>query len=93
MLKCKPFMPNEADTCRTFVVPKLQASGWDADPHRIAEQRTFTDGRIFPLKDERGKRGKPKHAASNLISVFSRTERRLPCRPLSGSLRLPTRKF
>src|SRR3981081_2667107 len=52
-------MPNEADTCRTFVVPKLQASGWDADPHRIAEQRTFTDGRIFPLKDERGKRGNP----------------------------------
>src|SRR5438105_3228856 len=38
MLKCKPFMPNEADTCRTFVVPKLQASSWDADPHRIAEQ-------------------------------------------------------
>ena len=58
-------MPNEADTCRTFVVPKLQAAGWDADPHSIAEQRTLTDGRIFPLKDERGKRGKPKRAASN----------------------------
>jgi len=55
-------MPNEADTCRTFVVPKLQAAGWDADPHGIAEQRTFTDGRIFPLKDGRGKRGKPKRA-------------------------------
>jgi len=36
-------MPNEADTCRTFVVPKLQAAGWDADLHSIAEQRTFTD--------------------------------------------------
>src|SRR5258708_5831710 len=57
-----PFMPNEADTCRTFVVPKLQAAGWDADPHSIAEQRTFTDGRIFPLKDGRGKRCKPKRA-------------------------------
>src|SRR5437870_4363341 len=82
-------MPNEAATCRTFVVPKLQAAGCDADPHSIAEQRTFADGRIFPVKDERGKRRKSKHAASNLISACSRTERRLPCRPLSGSLRLP----
>ena len=24
---------NEADTCRRFVVPKLQAAGWDNDPH------------------------------------------------------------
>jgi type I restriction enzyme R subunit len=53
---------NEADTCRRFVVPKLQAAGWDSDPHSIAEQRTFTDGRIFPLRDGRGKRGKPKRA-------------------------------
>jgi type I restriction enzyme R subunit len=53
---------NEVDTCRTFVVPKLQAAGWDADPHSIAEPRTFTDGRIFPLKDGRGKRGRPKRA-------------------------------
>jgi type I restriction enzyme R subunit len=34
----------EADTCRQFVLPKLYAAGWDDD--RIAEQRTFTDGRI-----------------------------------------------
>jgi type I restriction enzyme, R subunit len=39
--------PTEADTCRKFVVPKLQAAGWDDDPHSIAEQRTFTDGRII----------------------------------------------
>jgi type I restriction enzyme R subunit len=39
---------NEADTCRRFVVPRLQAAGWDADPHSIAEQRSFTDGRIVP---------------------------------------------
>src|ERR1700756_1098813 len=31
-------MPNETDTCRTFVVPKLQAAGWDADPHRIDDR-------------------------------------------------------
>jgi type I restriction enzyme, R subunit len=37
---------NEADTCRKFVVPKLQAVGWDNEPHRINEQVTFTDGRI-----------------------------------------------
>ncbi len=37
-------MLSEADTCRMFVLPKLYAAGWDDD--RIAEQRTFTDGRI-----------------------------------------------
>jgi len=36
----------EADTCRKFVVPKLQEAGWDDQPHAINEQRTFTDGRI-----------------------------------------------
>jgi type I restriction enzyme R subunit len=35
-------MNNEADTCRKLVVPKLQAAGWDNDPHSIAEQRTFS---------------------------------------------------
>lgn len=39
-------MPNEADTCRTLITPKLQAAGWESDPHSIAEQRSFTDGRI-----------------------------------------------
>ncbi len=51
---------NEADTCRKFVVPALQRAGWDADPHSIAEQRTFTDGRVIPLgtgaKRRKGKR-------------------------------------
>ena len=42
-------MANEADTCRKFVVPKLQAAGWDNEPHSIAEQRTITDGRIVPV--------------------------------------------
>ncbi len=42
-------MSNEADTCRKFVVPKLQAVGWDNDPCSIAEQRTVTDGRIIPV--------------------------------------------
>jgi type I restriction enzyme R subunit len=61
-------MANEADTCRKFVVPKLQAAGWDIEPHSIAEQRTFTDGRIIPLKDGRAKRRPPKRA-ENLFPV------------------------
>ena len=42
-------MPTEADTCRKFVVPRLQAAGWDNDPHSIAEQRYFTAGRIAEI--------------------------------------------
>jgi len=42
-------LPSEADTCRKFVVPLLQAAGWDSEPHSIAEQRTITDGRIVPV--------------------------------------------
>ena len=42
-------MPNEADTCRRYVVPRLQAAGWEDEPHRINEQVTFTDGRIVVL--------------------------------------------
>jgi type I restriction enzyme R subunit len=52
---------NEADTCRKFVVPKLQAAGWDDDPHSIAEQRTFTDGRIV-VRGNQSQRQKPKRA-------------------------------
>lgn len=33
-------MTNDADTCRKFVVPKVQSAGWDNDPHSIAEQRS-----------------------------------------------------
>ncbi len=39
---------NEADTCRKYVVPSLQAAGWENAPYSIAEQRYFTNpkGRI-----------------------------------------------
>jgi type I restriction enzyme R subunit len=40
---------NEADTCRKYIVPKLQSAGWDSEPHSIAEQRTVTDGRVIPV--------------------------------------------
>ncbi len=39
-------MTTEADTCRKYVVPNLDAAGWDTPPHSYTEQRTFTDGRI-----------------------------------------------
>ena len=54
---------NEADTCRTFVVPKLQAAGWDNAPFSIAEQRYFTNpkGRVRVVGG-RIVRGKPKRA-------------------------------
>jgi type I restriction enzyme R subunit len=54
-------MANEADTCRRFVVPKLQAAGWDTDPHRVNEQVTFTDGRIV-VSGTQGRRRPGKRA-------------------------------
>jgi type I site-specific restriction endonuclease len=39
-------MPTEADTCRTYIVPKLHAAGWEDD--LIAEQRVIAPGRIVP---------------------------------------------
>lgn len=54
-------MPNEADTCRRFVVPKLQAAGWDTEPHRLSEQVTFTDGRIV-VTGRQGRRRPGKRA-------------------------------
>lgn len=54
-------MPNEADTCRRYVVPRLQAAGWDNDPYRINEQVTFTDGRII-VAGQRGRRRPGKRA-------------------------------
>jgi hypothetical protein len=35
---------NEADTCRTYVLPKLKSAGWE-DEH-ITEQMVLTPGRI-----------------------------------------------
>src|SRR5260370_12661294 len=35
---------NEADTCRTYVLPKLYSARWEDT--QISEQKSFTDGRI-----------------------------------------------
>jgi hypothetical protein len=47
-------MPNEADTCRKFVMPKLQAAGRDRESHPIAEQRCFANGWIISDAGELG---------------------------------------
>ncbi|MDL1895258.1 DEAD/DEAH box helicase [Anaerolineae bacterium CFX7] len=39
----------EADTCRTYVLPKLYAADWKDE--QIREQVTFTAGRIIPTPD------------------------------------------
>ena len=52
---------NEADTCRKFITPQLVAAGWETPPHTLAEQRTFTDGRIV-VTDGRPRRGQQKKA-------------------------------
>ena len=43
-LECCELPLSEADTCRIRVTPKLKDAGWKDE--QIAEQRTFTDGRI-----------------------------------------------
>jgi len=40
-------MLNEADTCRTYIIPKLTTAGWDDE--YILEQYVLTPGRIVPL--------------------------------------------
>ncbi|MCK6557110.1 DEAD/DEAH box helicase family protein [Candidatus Binatia bacterium] len=56
---------NEADTCRKYVVPKLQAAGWENEPHSITEQRTFTDGRIIVVGNKA--RRQPQKRADYLL--------------------------
>ena len=54
-------MSTEADTCRKFVMPKLQAAGWNNDPHSIAEQHSFTGGRTV-VRGNQAERNKTKRA-------------------------------
>ena len=43
---------NEADTCRDYVIPRLEQAGWDQPPHSYIEQKTITDGRIVLAGDQ-----------------------------------------
>jgi type I restriction enzyme, R subunit len=40
---------NEADTCRTYILPKLKSAGWEDET--ISEQMVLTPGRIVPIGD------------------------------------------
>ena len=51
----------EADTCREFVTPRLVEAGWGTAPHLIAEQRSFTNGRII-VAGGKVRRGKQRRA-------------------------------
>ena len=48
---------NEADTCRTYVLPKLKAAGWEDET--ITEQLVLTPGRkvnaLWELQSQSGK--------------------------------------
>ena len=44
-----------------MITPKLQAAGWENDPHSIAEQHSFTDGRII-VRGNKAERRKRKRA-------------------------------
>jgi type I restriction enzyme R subunit len=44
-------MPTEADTCRTYIIPQLHATGWEDD--FISEQLVLTPGRIVPLGENK----------------------------------------
>jgi type I restriction enzyme, R subunit len=46
--------PLEKDTCRDYVVPRLESSGWSG---RVVEQYPVTDGKIVPVP-RRGPRGR-----------------------------------
>ena len=52
---------NEADTCRLYVTPRLQAAGWETLPRVLTEQYTFTAGRII-VKGNKAKRREAKRA-------------------------------
>jgi type I restriction enzyme R subunit len=77
--------PTEADTCRKYVVPKLQTAGWETEPHSIAEQRQFTAGRIV-VAGTRATRQKAKKAdyllsytpEMTLAVVEAKSEHKLP---------------
>jgi len=63
---------NETDTCREFVVPRLIKAGWDTAPHSIAEQRIFTDGRVYLV------RGKPNRGKQKKADYLLRYTREFP---------------
>jgi hypothetical protein len=51
-------MLTDADTCRKYVVPKLQGAGWDNEPHFDTERRSakfvLSEFTVLPPISHRG---------------------------------------
>ncbi len=61
-------MPTEADTCRTYVVPKLHTSGWDDE--YIIEQMVLES--LRELQSATGEELRPLFGRPLLPSVLDR---------------------
>jgi len=57
---------NEADTCRTYVLPKLYSAGWEDT--QISEQKSFTDGRIVLVGNRAIRRPKSARIICSVIA-------------------------
>lgn len=80
---------NEADTCRKYVVPRLQTVGGENEPHCLTEQKSFTDGRILivgskardPRAEVRLRHQRPRHRR---VRLHDRVRARGPGFPVPG---------
>jgi type I restriction enzyme, R subunit len=63
--RLRPRGPREADTCRDFILPRLNDAGWQGE--QIVEEHYFTDGRIVPTL--RGHRREPGKRADYLLEI------------------------
>lgn len=43
---------NDPYTCPKYVVPKLQAAGWQNDLHSLTEQKSCTDARVIVVDNK-----------------------------------------
>ena len=59
----------EADTCREFVTPALQTSGWGQAPYAIGEQHQITAGRIVLIG---GKARRAKQRRADYVLYYRR---------------------
>jgi type I restriction enzyme R subunit len=63
-------MDTEADTCRTLITPKLQAAGWENEPHSITEQRAFALPNVAEIIGKFGGADQLRNAVNQLQSVL-----------------------
>jgi type I restriction enzyme, R subunit len=61
---------NEADTCRTYILPKLKTSGWEDD--YFTEQMVLTPGRIVPIGDRHTRKEEELSLRTLLPSILAK---------------------